>query len=124
VIPDFSSFGVAVNFTHRLGAVIVSIFVITTAFSIFKHYSSVPRLRRPAMLSLALLALQITLGGIVILYKMPVTPTTLHVSTGAGILGTMFYIAMQSNHVLARRSPSGAVTLREEPTPRIVVSEA
>ena len=127
LIPDFSSFGVAINFAHRAGALVVSTLVITTAVSILRNHGEIDRLRRPALLSLVLLALQITLGGIVILYRMPVTPTTLHVSTGAGILGTMFYIAIQSRHLLASRKPlanSSAMRRSSEPTPVAVVSEA
>jgi cytochrome c oxidase assembly protein subunit 15 len=127
VVPDFTSFGVVINFAHRTGALIVSALVITMAATILRYHKDNDRLRRPAVLSLILLTLQITLGSLVIWYKMPVTVTTLHVSTGAAILGTVFYITIQSRHWLAIRKPFASVlesTQISEPTRLSVVSEA
>lgn len=110
LVPDFTSFGVVINFAHRVGALCVTILLLTTCISILRHHGSLEPLRRPAILALVLLAVQISLGAIVIWNRMPVTPTTLHVSTGAAILGTMFYITIQSRHlVAARRRVSSAV---------------
>lgn len=44
---------------------------------------------------------QIMLGAITIWTSKAVTPTTLHVSCGAAILGTMVYIMVRSRHILA-----------------------
>lgn len=121
VVPDFASFGIAINFAHRLGALCVSVLLISTCISVLRHHSGLDSLRRPAMFALVLLAVQITLGGIVILYKMPVTPTTLHVSTGAAILGTMFYLTIQSRHLLIRRQSQPAFV--QNSTPLTAVTE-
>lgn len=124
LIPDFSSFAIVINFAHRVGALCVSVLVVTMGVSILRNHGDQPRLRRPAITALALLALQITLGSIVIWYKMPVTPTTLHVSTGAAILGTVFYIALQSRHLLAARNPARQLAGAAERTRLSAVSES
>jgi cytochrome c oxidase assembly protein subunit 15 len=123
LIPEFSSFAIVINFAHRVGALTVSVLAITMSVSILRHHREQPRLRRPAIALLALLALQITLGSIVIWNRMPVTPTTLHVSTGAAILGTVFYIALQSRHLLARRTGARQFAGAAERTRLSAVSE-
>ncbi|HEX5316248.1 MAG TPA: hypothetical protein VFX22_06305, partial [Candidatus Kapabacteria bacterium] len=58
----------------------------------------------PMMLGVFLLGIQIMLGAITIWTKKAVTPTTLHVSCGAAILGTMVYIMIKCRHMLAPKS--------------------
>ncbi len=112
LIPEFTSAGVAINFAHRVGALIVSGLVITTAATVFRHYKSEGSLVRPAILSLLVLVVQVTLGAITILREKAVTPTTLHVSGGAALLGTMLLLALRSHHLF---SPANA-TAREAHT--------
>ncbi len=104
LIPDFTSFGVAINFTHRVGAFVVTIMMFLTARAIFRWYPRERSLVFPMMFAMLLLGIQIMLGAITIWSQKAVTPTTLHVSCGAAILGTMVYIMVKSRHMLAAKA--------------------
>ncbi|HWF44431.1 MAG TPA: COX15/CtaA family protein [Candidatus Kapabacteria bacterium] len=101
LIPEFTSFGVAINFTHRVGAAVVSLFIFGCARAIFRYHSKDRQLFIAGMLSVFLLGVQIMLGAITIWSKKAITPTTLHVSCGAAILGTMVFIMVRSRHLFA-----------------------
>jgi heme a synthase len=104
IIPDFTSFGVAINFAHRVGAFVVTIMMFLTARTLFRWHPREKSLIIPMILAMFLLGIQITLGAITIWSQKAVTPTTLHVSCGAAILGTMVYIMVKSRHILAAQS--------------------
>ncbi len=104
VIPDFTSFGVAINFAHRVGAFVVTIMMFLTARTLFRWHPREKGLVFPMIFAMLLLGIQITLGAITIWSQKAVTPTTLHVSCGAAILGTMVYIMIKSRHMLAAKS--------------------
>jgi cytochrome c oxidase assembly protein subunit 15 len=104
LIPDFTSFGVAINFAHRVGAAIVVLVLFTNARTVYRFHAREKALVIPTMLSMLLLGIQVMLGAITIWSSKAVTPTTLHVSCGAAILGTMVYIMVTSRHMLLARS--------------------
>lgn len=104
LIPDFTSFGVAINFAHRTWAFVVALMMFITARSIFRWFPREKSLVIPMMLGVFLLGIQIMLGAITIWTKKAVTPTTLHVSCGAAILGTMVYIMIKCRHMLVPKS--------------------
>jgi cytochrome c oxidase assembly protein subunit 15 len=106
-IPDFPlSFGrlippvlqgrVLIAFSHRLGALGVSLFVIGTAAMIFLRHREDAALRRPGVLMLALLFLQVALGGLTVLSGLAVVPATAHVVTGALLLAASLVIMLQA----------------------------
>jgi heme a synthase len=106
-IPDFPlAFGrlippdwtgpIAIHFAHRLGAVIVTVAALTAAAHIWKHQADRPEFVRPAWLLVLLVAVQVSLGALVILTgKQPVI-NTLHVATGAAVLGTALVLALRA----------------------------
>ncbi len=104
LIPDFTSFGVAINFAHRTWALLVMLMMFITARLIFQWFPREKSLVFPMILGMFLLGVQIMLGAITIWSKKAVTPTTLHVSGGAAILGTMVYIMVKSRHLLAPKN--------------------
>jgi cytochrome c oxidase assembly protein subunit 15 len=124
-IPDFpTSFGrwippldqapVAVHFAHRIGAVVVTVLIARVAFAAWR--ASDRRFRRPALMLLALVAVQIALGAAAVLTGKAVTPTTFHVAVGAAVLGSCWWLALRSARILRRRRPSAtaaAAALRE-----------
>jgi heme a synthase len=109
-IPDFPlAFGrlippswtgpIAIHFAHRIGAVIVTVVAILTAAHIWKQHADRPELVRPAWLLVLLIAGQVSLGALVILTgKQPVI-NTLHVATGAAVLGTTVVLALRALRV-------------------------
>jgi len=96
LIPAIQTQAIAVHFLHRLGAIIVSIFIFVTFTKIITKYRSNHGLVRiVATLVVALIA-QITLAALTIWSQKAVLPTTAHVATGAFILGTSLVLALRS----------------------------
>lgn len=112
LFPPFISVGVDVNFAHRCGAVAVTIMVVWTVARIFRGYRGVPGLTRPAMLLLALLATQITLGALTIWSGRAVLPTTAHVLVGAGVLATSVALSIRACALGGLASAADATGLR------------
>lgn len=93
--PPFISVAIDVNFAHRCGAVAVSIFVLWTVARIFLRYRERPELTRPALLLLALLLMQVSLGAMTIWSGRAVLPTTAHVAIGAAVLATSLALTIR-----------------------------
>jgi len=125
-IPDFPlAFGhllpptwdakIAVHFAHRVGAVIVTLFALATSGHVFFHHRTRPELRRPAMLLLVLIAVQITLGALTVLSQKHYIINSLHVVTGASVLATSLVLTLRS-----RRSRFGdAGSEKQDPAYRL-----
>ena len=107
-IPDFPlAFGqlippvwdgkIAVHFAHRVGALIVASMVIATAGHALYRHGRRGELRRPSILLLALVAAQITLGALTILSGKQFVINSLHVVTGAAVLGTSLVLTLRAH---------------------------
>jgi cytochrome c oxidase assembly protein subunit 15 len=107
-IPDFPwAFGrlvppqwdakIAVHFAHRVGAAVVSVMILATALHVFAHERRRRELARPAVLLLALLALQVTLGAYVIWSGRQFVINSLHVMTGASVLATSLVLTLRAH---------------------------
>ncbi|MGH7905436.1 MAG: COX15/CtaA family protein [Candidatus Binataceae bacterium] len=107
LIPPEFSVPIAMNFAHRCGALVVTIFIIWTAARIFRVHREEPLLSRPAIGLLVLLAIQITLGALTILSRRAVIPTTAHVAVGAAVLATSFAITLRVFRVFQVTGRSG-----------------
>ncbi len=101
LIPPFDSAKIAIHFSHRLGALIVTLFVIWTAIRILQNYRHEKKLSRPALLLLGALIAQLTLGAFTIWTQKAVLIATAHVSTGALILGTSLVLTLRAHRLLA-----------------------
>jgi len=75
---------VAIHFTHRLGAVVVSIVLIALVIGLLR--SGQPLLRRLAVIAGTLLLLQITLGVVNVLAHVPLWSAVLHNAIAAVLL--------------------------------------
>jgi cytochrome c oxidase assembly protein subunit 15 len=122
-IPDFPlAFGqlvpphwdakIAVHYAHRIGAVLVSLFVLATAGHILYHHRGSPTLVRGAALLLALLTVQITLGALTVLTGKQHIINSLHVVTGASVLATSLVLTLRAHRArfadpLGSRAPTG-----------------
>ena len=105
-VPPLDSAPVAVHFAHRVGAVAVLGAVAWMASAAFRARDA--RFRRPAVVVMALVALQVALGAATVLTGKAVTPTTAHVATGAAILGSCWWIALRARRVLGRSAAAPA----------------
>jgi cytochrome c oxidase assembly protein subunit 15 len=105
-IPDFPlMFGhlwpthwdakIAVHFAHRSGALLVATSVLATATTVFRR-TTLSRLRRPAILLIALVVAQITLGAFTVLSRRDVWINSLHVVCGALVLTTSLVLTLRA----------------------------
>jgi cytochrome c oxidase assembly protein subunit 15 len=115
LIPDFTSFGVAINFTHRVWALVVGILVYRTGFLALKASRQYVSFRRPALAGMILVVIQITLGAVTILSAKEPNWTSLHVVGGAAVLASEFILAVRVRHFTkdstAERAKAGEVRL-------------
>ena len=105
-IPDFPlMFGhlwpthwdpkIAIHFTHRVGALLVTLAVLATATAAFKR-TSVGELRRPAFLLVALVIVQVSLGAFTVLSRRDMWINSLHVVCGALVLTTSLVLTLRT----------------------------
>jgi cytochrome c oxidase assembly protein subunit 15 len=106
-IPDFPlAFGhlipphwdpkIAIHFAHRVGALVASLLIVATTGHVFYHHRVRGELVRPAILLLALLTAQITLGAYTVLTEKHYIINSLHVVTGASVLATSLVLTLRS----------------------------
>ncbi len=117
VMPPFIAVGIDVNFAHRCGAVLVSIFVLWTATRVFSRYRDRLELVRPALLLIALLLTQISLGAMTIWSGRAVLPTTAHVAIGAAVLATSLALTIRVRALCRLASAPEAARVRSPISP-------
>ena len=107
-IPDFPlAFGglvppqwdakIAVHYAHRVGALIVTLFVMATVGHVLYHHRSRPPLVRGAVLLTGLVVVQVTLGGLTVLSGRHEIINSLHVVTGAAVLATSLVLTLRAH---------------------------
>ncbi|MFQ5824831.1 MAG: heme A synthase [bacterium] len=115
IIPPLVSQQIAIHFLHRVGALVVSIFIMWTFIHILRFHKNQTRLMRPALILIGTLFVQILLAGFTIWTKKAVIPTTAHVATGAFILGTSLFLSLRAfrfvelithNYILTKQAPT------------------
>jgi cytochrome c oxidase assembly protein subunit 15 len=96
VLPPVWTAPIAIHFAHRLGALAVTVGVIAMAGYIWSRHGNRRELVRPAWLLIVAVALQVSLGALVVLTgKQPIV-NTLHLATGALVLATSLVILLRS----------------------------
>jgi cytochrome c oxidase assembly protein subunit 15 len=99
LIPPMWSGPIAIHFAHRVGALIVTALVIATAGHVIYHHRSRRELMRPSLALLVLVAIQITLGALTVLTGKHYIINSLHVVTGAMVLGTSLVLTLRAYRV-------------------------
>jgi len=121
-IPDFPlAFGhilpphwdpkIAIHFAHRVGAVVATVMILATTGHVFYHHRRRGELARPAMLLLALLASQITLGAYTVLTARHYIINSLHVVNGACVLVTSLVLTLRAHRAHFAPAPLGGQTV-------------
>jgi cytochrome c oxidase assembly protein subunit 15 len=100
-LPAVSLEQVWLHFGHRLGAMIVSILVLALAWTVARRYRMHPRLVRPGLLLVVLLAVQLTLGVLTVLLRKPADVASSHVAVGALVLVTSFILTTRAARLFA-----------------------
>lgn len=103
ILPPLESLPEQVNFAHRVGAIVVTVFVCWTSIQVLRCYRQEALLRRPAVAMLILLVAQITLGAMTILSGRAVIPTTSHVAVGAALLATTLALTLRAYRLIDGR---------------------
>jgi len=111
IIPPFDSTKIAIHFSHRLGALVVSALVIWTVARIVQYYRNEKKLFRPAIFLIGALLIQLTLGAFTVWTQKEVLITTAHVATGALILGTSLFLALRTRKLVVMQPAHIVATL-------------
>jgi cytochrome c oxidase assembly protein subunit 15 len=96
LVPPRWDNGIAIHYAHRVGAMIVSLAILATAGHVFYHHRTRRSLVRNAVLLLVLLTIQITLGALTVLSGKQHIINSLHVVTGASVLGTSLVLTLRA----------------------------
>jgi cytochrome c oxidase assembly protein subunit 15 len=104
-IPPMINERVAINFAHRVGAVVVTAIAISLTVVIFTAARPHARLVQGAVWLIGVLAVQVALGACVILSRRDPVITSLHVVNGAVVLTKALSIAMRATKVKAMLQP-------------------
>jgi heme a synthase len=121
LIPPFWNPAIAIHFAHRLGAIVVTALILTVVWRIGSRHRSRPELVRPAWFLLALVTVQITLGAFVVLSGKNEIINTLHVATGAVVLGMSLFLTLRAfrvrldQRVATSLGPLSPITPRQAP---------
>lgn len=96
LIPPHWTTGITVHYAHRVGALIAAGLIVATTSRIWLHHRSTGQFTGPALLAVALVAVQISLGGLTVLSRRAVSINTAHVVVGALLLATSLVITLRS----------------------------
>jgi heme a synthase len=96
LIPDHWSPAIAINFSHRVGALVVTLAIAATAGHIWYHHPRRSELTRPVVLLVALVLVQVTLGGLTVLSKRNVWINSVHVVCGATVFATSVVLTLRT----------------------------
>jgi cytochrome c oxidase assembly protein subunit 15 len=96
LVPPFWNAQIAVHYAHRVGAVVVTALILATSGHALYHHWRRAELRRPSLLLLLLVATQITLGALTVLSGKQYIINSLHVVTGALVLGASLVLTLRA----------------------------
>jgi cytochrome c oxidase assembly protein subunit 15 len=109
VIPPIWNARIAINFAHRVGALVVTLSILATSSHVLYHHRGRRELTRPAGLLLVFVAIQVTLGAFVIWSGKNPVINTLHVVNGAAVLGTSLVLTLRTRKGLGSEIPGSEV---------------
>jgi cytochrome c oxidase assembly protein subunit 15 len=104
LIPDFTDYHVAIHFAHRVGAVLVVATILWTFTRLWRTHRQDTLLLRPAIALVVLVCAQLTFGAFAIWTEKSPLITTIHVVTGALILGTSFLLTLRAFGTVVRET--------------------
>ena len=107
LVPDHWSPAIAIHFSHRVGALVVTVAVLATAGHIWYHHRGRRELAAPAALIVGLVAVQVTLGALTVLSRRNVWINSAHVVCGALVLTTSLVITLRSWRVRFAEAAEG-----------------
>jgi len=109
--PEWTA-AIAIHYTHRVGAALVTLAIAATACHVWYHHRDRTELKRPAGLLVMLVLTQVTLGAFVIWSEKNVAINTAHVVVGALTLATSLVLTLRTYRVRFGDTASVAVRVR------------
>jgi heme A synthase len=103
------------HFGHRIGAILVTVLIGALATLVLRRYPTDPKLSRPALVLIALIVVQLSLGVLTVLMRKPADVASAHVATGALVLVTAFVLTARAIRIYG---------LFSRPAPGIQVSNS
>ena len=94
-LPPVTVRQIVFHLLHRLGAVLVTLTLLITTIAIFRKHGKMQPLRRPAILALIFLFLQIGLGAWTVWSGRTPWIATVHVAVGAATLATCWVLTLR-----------------------------
>ncbi len=91
-----SEFQIWIHFSHRLGAVLVTFMILWLSALILRRAEEIAILARPAAVLVILLAVQLTLGILTVLWRKPADIASAHVAVGSLVLVTAWVILVRT----------------------------
>ena len=120
LIPPTWDAGIAIHFSHRVGATVTVGFVLATAGHVLAHHRQRLELARPSILLIVVLFTQLALGAWTVLSEKQVAVNTAHVATGALLLVTAVVLGLRTYRI---RFPDAPRLARAAPTDGSAVAE-
>ncbi|MEA2709896.1 MAG: heme a synthase, partial [Phycisphaerales bacterium] len=102
-LPHVTAAQIWLHMGHRFGAVVVTLALGAAITIALRHHRRERELVRPALLLIALLLAQITLGVLTVLWRKPADVASAHVAVGALTLVTAFVMTIRASRLYARR---------------------
>lgn len=96
--PQWDS-GIAIHFAHRIGALAVTLLIVAIAGHVVYHHRDRRELVRPALLLVALVAIQVTLGALTVLTARHEVINSFHVVTGGLVLVTTLVCTLRAHRM-------------------------
>lgn len=104
LLPPKWDFGIAIHLSHRVGALVVATAAFWLLGRVLRFAAKEPVLKAWAWALAGLVLTQGTLGALVVLTGKQVLPNTLHVGTGALVLGSSLVVTLASRRLAWLRS--------------------
>jgi heme a synthase len=112
IVPDHWNAAIALHFAHRVGALVATVCVVATARATWSRHRQQREIMRPALIILALVAAQITLGALTLVSRRDPWINSFHVVCGALVLATSLVITLRT-----WREVPGIPSVRRDPDP-------
>ncbi|MDH3745900.1 MAG: COX15/CtaA family protein [Acidobacteriota bacterium] len=114
LIPPRFDFPIGIHFTHRLGALVVTVAIVWLFIQVRRTKLSERLVTVPVTVLLGLVTLQVGLGAVVVLTGKAVVPNTIHVATGASILATSVIATLAGWRLVGRSESTAPSSARVE----------
>ena len=95
VIPVFSDYTVAIEFSHRLAAAVVTVLIAALAFTAIRHHRDEPKILWSAVGAFFLVLFQAGLGAVVVMLELHADTVVMHLGTAMTLLALLVHLTVR-----------------------------